>query len=150
MTDSINIKNKKAYFEFEFLEKFTAGIQLTGTEIKSIREGKVNMNDAWCYFQKTELWVKNLNIAAYEKATHYNHEPLRPRKLLLRKKELNKLQQKIKERGLTIIPLRVFISDRGFAKIEIALSKGKKTHDKREVIKERDVRREMEREGKWR
>lgn len=149
MSESINIKNKKAFFEFEFLEKFISGIQLTGTEIKSIREGKVNMNDAWCYFQKNELWVKNLNISAYEKGTHYNHEPLRPRKLLLNKKELNKLQSKIKERGYTIIPFRIFISDRGFAKLEIALAKGKKLHDKRDTIKERDVRREMERDRNW-
>ncbi|MBP9884527.1 MAG: SsrA-binding protein, partial [Chitinophagales bacterium] len=99
MSDAINIKNKKAYFEFEFIDKFIAGIQLTGTEIKSIREGKVNMNDGWCYFQKNELWIKNLNISTYDKGTHYNHEPLRPRKLLLNKKELKKLQDKIKEKG---------------------------------------------------
>lgn len=150
MSESINIKNKKAYFEYEFIEKFIAGIQLTGTEIKSIRQGKINLSDAWCFFIKNELWVKNLNIAAYEKGTHYNHEPLRQRKLLLNKKELNKLQTKIKERGFTIIPLRVFISDRGFAKLEIALGRGKKLHDKRDTIKERDVKRELDREGKWR
>ena len=148
MSENINIKNKKAYFEFEFLDKFIAGILLTGTEIKSIRAGKVNMNDAWCFFQKEELWVKNLNISTYDKGTHYNHEPLRQRKLLLNKKELNKLLGKIKERGLTIIPLRLFISDRGFAKLEIALVKGKKLHDKRENIKERDAKRELDRERK--
>ncbi|MBA2422970.1 MAG: SsrA-binding protein SmpB [Chitinophagales bacterium] len=148
MSENINIKNKKAYFEFEFLDKFIAGILLTGTEIKSIRAGKVNMNDAWCFFQKEELWVKNLNISTYDKGTHYNHEPLRQRKLLLNKKELNKLLGKIKERGLTIIPLRLFISDRGFAKLEIALAKGKKLHDKRENIKERDAKRELDRERK--
>ena len=150
MSDSINIKNKKAYFEFELLDKFIAGIQLTGTEIKSVREGKVNMNDAWCYFQKNELWVRNLNISTYERGTHYNHEPLRPRKLLLNKKELNKLESKLKERGYTIVPLRFFISDRGFAKLEISLAKGKKLHDKRDTIKERDAKREMERERNWR
>lgn len=121
---------------------------LTGTEIKSIREGKVNMNDGWCYFQKNDLWIKNLNISTYDKGTHYNHEPLRPRKLLLNKKELNKLQDKIKEKGLTVIPLRLFINDRGFAKLEIALAKGKKLHDKRDTIKEREAKREMGREGK--
>ncbi|MBA3675711.1 MAG: SsrA-binding protein SmpB [Chitinophagaceae bacterium] len=146
MSETINIKNKKAYFEFEFLDKFIAGILLTGTEIKSIRAGKVNMSDAWCFFQKEELWVKNLNISTYDKGTHYNHEPLRQRKLLLNKKELSKLLGKIKERGLTIIPLRLFISERGFAKLEIALAKGKKLHDKRENIKERDAKREMDRE----
>ncbi|MBK6484005.1 MAG: SsrA-binding protein SmpB [Chitinophagaceae bacterium] len=150
MSDAINIKNKKAYFEFEFIDKFIAGIQLTGTEIKSIREGKVNMNDGWCYFQKNELWIKNLNISTYDKGTHYNHEPLRPRKLLLNKKELKKLQDKIKEKGLTVIPLRLFINDRGFAKLEIALSKGKKIHDKRNTIKEREAKREMGRDGKGR
>lgn len=150
MNDSINIRNKKAYFEFEFIDKFIAGIQLTGTEIKSVREGKVNMNDGWCYFQKNELWIKNLNISTYDKGTHYNHEPLRPRKLLLNKKELKKLQDKIKEKGLTVIPLRLFITDRGFAKLEIALSKGKKIHDKRDTIKEREAKREMGREDKSR
>ena len=150
MSDAINIKNKKAYFEFEFIDKFIAGIQLTGTEIKSIWEGKVNMNDGWCYFQKNELWIKNLNISTYDKGTHYNHEPLRPRKLLLNKKELKKLQDKIKEKGLTVIPLRLFINDRGFAKLEIALSKGKKIHDKRNTIKEREAKHEMGRDGKGR
>ncbi|MEO6166426.1 MAG: SsrA-binding protein SmpB [Chitinophagales bacterium] len=150
MNDSINIRNKKAYFEFEFIDKFIAGIQLTGTEIKSIRQGKVNMNDGWCYFQKNELWIKNLNISTYDRGTHYNHEPLRPRKLLLNKKELKKLQDKIKEKGLTVIPLRLFINDRGFAKLEIALSKGKKIHDKRDTIKEREAKREMGREDKSR
>lgn len=150
MSDTINIKNKKAYFEFEFIDKYVAGIQLTGTEIKSIRESKVNMNDGWCYFQKNELWIKNLNISTYDKGTHYNHEPLRPRKLLLNKKELKKLQDKIKDKGLTVIPLRLFINDRGFAKLEIALAKGKKIHDKRNTIKEREAKREMGRDGKAR
>jgi len=145
----IDIKNKKAFFEFDFTEKFVAGMILTGTEIKSIREGKVAMNDAWCYFAKEEMYVKNLNISLYGKGTHYNHEPLRARKLLLTKRELTKLQSRIKEKGLTIIPIRLFISDRGFAKLEVALAKGKKTHDKRDTIKERDSKREREREGKW-
>ena len=150
MNDSINIKNKKAYFEYEFLDKFIAGIILTGTEIKSIRAGKANLSDAWCFFSKEELWVKNLNISAYERGTHYNHEPLRERKLLLNKKEISKLHGKIKERGFTIIPLRLFISERGFAKLEIALAKGKKVHDKRDTIKDREARREIDRELKYR
>jgi SsrA-binding protein len=150
MNKTIDIRNKKAWFEFEFLEKFTAGLVLMGTEIKSIREGNVSMNDAWCYFSSGDLWVKNLNISIYEKGTHYNHEPLRPRKLLLRKREMEKLQAKIKEKGLTIIPIRLFLSDRGFAKLEIALAKGKKTHDKREVIKERESKRELQRAKKSR
>ncbi len=147
--NKIDIKNKKAFFEFDFLDKYVAGMVLTGTEIKSIREGKVTMNDAWCYFVKGELFVKNLNIAAYDKGTHYNHEPLRPRKLLLTKREKNKLEAKINERGLTIIPFRLFLSDRGFAKLEIALAKGKKSYDKRETIKEREAKREMDRSYKY-
>jgi len=150
MQKEIDIKNKKAFYEFEFLERFSAGMALTGTEIKSIRLGNVNMSDAWCYFSKGDLFVKNLNISAYEKGTHYNHEPLRARKLLLRKRELAKLQAKIKEKGLTVIPTRVFISERGFAKMEIALAKGKKLHDKRQTIKERESKREMQRFGKTR
>ena len=150
MQKLIDIKNKKAFFEFEFIEKFTAGMILTGTEIKSIRLGNVNMNDAWCYFSKGDLFVKNLTIAAYEKGTHYNHEPLRPRKLLLKKRELLKLQTKIKEKGLTIVPTRVFISERGFAKMEVALAKGKKLHDKRQTIKEREAKRDIQLIGKVR
>ncbi|SRR5258706_11517749 len=144
MQKQIDIKNKKAFFEFEFLDKFSAGMMLTGTEIKSVRLGNVNMNDAWCYFSKGDLFVKNLNISAYEKGTHYNHEPLRPRKLLLKKRELEKLQTKIKEKGLTIIPTRVFLSERGLAKMEVALAKGKKLHDKRQSIKERDAKRDLQ------
>jgi SsrA-binding protein len=150
MQKQIDIRNKKAFFEFELLDRFSAGIVLSGTEIKSVRLGNVNMNDAWCYFSKGELFVKNLNISPYEKGTHYNHEPLRPRKLLLRKRELAKLQSKIKEKGLTIVPTRVFLSDRGLAKIEVALAKGKKLHDKRDTIKLREAKRELKRLGKGR
>jgi SsrA-binding protein len=150
MQKEIDIKNKKAFYEFEFLDRFSAGMVLTGTEIKSIRLGNVNLSDAWCYFSKGDLFVKNLNISAYEKGTHYNHEPLRPRKLLLKKRELVKLQTKIKEKGLTIVATRVFITDRGFAKMEVALAKGKKLHDKRQTIKERESKREMQRFGKER
>jgi SsrA-binding protein len=148
MQKQIDIKNKKAFFEFEFLDRYAAGVMLSGTEIKSVRLGNVNMSDAWCYFSKGELFVKNLNISPYEKGTHYNHEPLRPRKLLLRRKELEKLQAKIKEKGLTIVPTRVFLSDRGLAKIEVALAKGKKLHDKRDTIKMREAKRELQRINK--
>lgn len=141
----INIKNKRATFEFEILESFIAGIQLLGTEIKSIREGKVNLGDSFCYFRKEELWVKNLNIGEYSHGSIYNHEPLRHRKLLLNKKEIRKILSKTKEKGFTIIPLRLFMSDRGFAKLEIALARGKKTHDKRDSIKSRESKREIDR-----
>lgn len=141
----LNIVNKKATFEFEILEKYTAGIMLTGTEIKSLREGKANMSDAFCSFISGELYVRNLHISEYAMGTHYNHEPKRSRKLLLQKRELRKLNTKVKEKGLTIIPLKIFMSDTGYAKLEIGLAKGKKIYDKRESIKERDVKRDMER-----
>ena len=145
ISGDINIRNKKASFEFEFLEKFIAGIVLQGTEIKSIRMGKVNFGDAYCSFFKNELYVKEFHISAYEKGTHYNHEPKRERKLLLSKKELRRLISKSEEKGLTIIPIRIFISPRGFAKLEIALARGKKIYDKRESIKKKDMKRDMER-----
>ena len=143
----LNISNKKAYFEFEILEKFTAGVALTGTEIKSIRNGKVNMSDAFCSFLSGELYVRNLHISEYEMGTHYNHAPKRERKLLLKKKELNKLLTKVKEKGLTIMPLKMFLSTTGYCKLEIGLAKGKKIHDKRDSIKEKDLKREMARGG---
>jgi SsrA-binding protein len=150
MTDKIakkvDVTNKKAGFEFFFLEKFSAGMVLTGTEIKSIRLNKFSMVDAYCYFDKNELYVKNLNISKYEQGTHYNHDPLRDRKLLLKKKELKKLINKLTDKGLTIIPTRLFINDGGLAKIDIALAKGKKLYDKRDSIKERDVTRERMRD----
>jgi SsrA-binding protein len=141
----LNISNKKAYFEFEILEKFTAGIVLTGTEIKSIRNGKVNMSDAFCSFITGELFVRNLHISEYEMGTHYNHTPKRERKLLLKKKELRKLLSKVKEKGLTIVPLRMFLGTTGYAKLDIGLAKGKKIHDKRDSIKEKDLKRDMAR-----
>ncbi len=143
---NINIKNKKASFEYQFLETYTAGIMLTGTEIKSIRQGKVNLQDAYCVFIGEQLVVKQMNISTYSEGTHYNHEPLRDRILLLQKRELNKLLDRSQDQGLTIVPTRLFINDRGFAKLEIVLAKGKKLYDKREDIKARDVKREMERE----
>lgn len=145
LSKKISIPNKKAKFEYAFLEEYSAGMVLTGTEIKSIRQGKVNMSDAYCIFNGSELFVKNLNIAKYEMGTHYNHEPLRERKLLLNKRELRKLVNKLTDKGLTIIPTRLFIAESGIAKLEIALAKGKKLFDKRETIKERDVSRDYQR-----
>jgi SsrA-binding protein len=141
----INIKNKKASYEFEFIDKFVAGLVLTGTEIKSIREGKVSLTEAFCYFRRDELYIKQMHIAPYIMAASYNHDAVRERKLLLNRKELNKLQTKYAEKGLSIIPLRIFINDRGLAKVEIALAKGKKIHDKRDSIKEKDVKRDLQR-----
>lgn len=146
----VNIRNKRASFDFHLLERFTAGIQLTGTEIKSVRESKASLSDAYCVFKKGELWVKNMHIAEYSKGTCSNHVPLRERKLLLTKAELNKLDKKVREKGLTIIPLAVFISARGFAKMEIALAKGKKTYDKRQSIMEKDTKRQLARAMKHR
>ncbi len=143
--NKINIKNKKAFFDFEILEKFVAGIQLSGTEIKSLRLGKASMLDSFCYFINSELWIKGFNIAEYFFGTYNNHMPMRERKLLLHKKELQKLERKTKESGLTIVPLQVFITDRGWAKVEIALAQGKKSHDKRETLKLKDAKREMDR-----
>ncbi len=141
----INIKNKKASYEFEFIDKFVAGLVLTGTEIKSIREGKVSLTEAFCYFRRDELYIKQMHIAPYTMAASYNHDAVRERKLLLNKKELNKLQTKFAEKGLSIIPLRIFVNDRGLAKMEIALAKGKKIHDKRDSIKEKDAKRDLQR-----
>lgn len=149
MEKVIEIVNKKAYFEYHVLDTWNAGIMLTGTEIKSVRTGKVNLMDGYCFFQKGELWVKNLHINEYKWGNHYNHEPLRIRKLLLNKRELKKLDSKVKERGFTIIPISMYVTDRGLAKIEIALVKGKKIYDKRNNIKQKDVNRELDRNKKW-
>ncbi|WP_026475206.1 SsrA-binding protein SmpB [Alkaliflexus imshenetskii] len=143
--NKINIKNKRGTFDYELIERFVAGIQLAGTEIKSIRQGRASLVDSYCYFVNNELWVKGINIAEYFYGTFNNHQPTRERKLLLQRKELNKLERKTKESGLTIIPLRLFLNDRGFAKLEIALAKGKKQHDKRETLKAKDASREMDR-----
>jgi SsrA-binding protein len=146
LSKNINIKNKKASFEYQFLDTYTAGIMLTGTEIKSVRQGKVNLQDAYCVFIGEQLVVKQMNISKYSEGTHYNHEPLRDRTLLLQKREMNKLLDRSQDQGLTIVPTRLFINERGFAKLDIALAKGKKLYDKREDIKSKDVKREMERE----
>ncbi len=146
--NTINIKNRKASFEFAFIDNYTAGLQLTGTEIKSIREGKANINDAFCVFTKNELFVRNMHIAHYFNGTYNNVEEKRDRKLLLNKQELNRLQGKLKDQGLTIIPLRLFINEKGYCKLDIALAKGKKLYDKRQDIKKKDNDREMQRKMK--
>ena len=144
----IVIKNKKATFEYEIIESLTAGIQLVGTEIKSIRSGKANLTDSYCQFLNNELWVKNMHISEYELGTCNNHIAKRDRKLLLQRRELQKWQRKIKETGLTIIPLKLFLNEKGLAKLEIALCRGKKIYDKRESIREKDNQREMDRNWK--
>ena len=143
----VRITNKRASFDYEFLEEYDAGIVLVGTEIKSIRAGKASLQDAYCYFSGGELYVRGMNIATYFWASAWSsHEPLRDRKLLLSKRELKHLAQAVKTKGLTIVAVRAYINAGGFAKLHIALAKGKKEFDKRATIKEKDIRREMERE----
>ena len=142
---NIDIKNKKAWHDYEILDKFVAGMQLTGTEIKSIRAGKASLVDSYCYFNQGELFVKGMHIAEYEFGNLFNHFPKRDRKLLLKRRELNKLEKKIKEKGLTIVALKIFIAKSSYAKLEIALARGKKEFDKREDIKKKDTRRELDR-----
>ncbi|MDP3433464.1 MAG: SsrA-binding protein SmpB [Bacteroidota bacterium] len=145
---NISIKNKKAFFDYEIIENFYAGIQLAGTEIKSIRGAKASLVDSYCSFVGTQLYVRNMHISEYELGTCNNHIAKRDRKLLLHKKELAKIQKKAKEGGITIVPLKLFINDRGLAKLEISLAKGKKTFDKRETLKLKDDTREMDRARK--
>jgi len=143
---NINIQNKRARFEYELLDQFNAGIVLTGTEIKSIRNSKATITDSFCEFNdKNELYVINMSIEEYNYGTTYNHKPKQSRKLLLNKKELKKLSKEVKNSGLTIVPLKLFINEKGFAKIRIALAKGKKLYDKRENIKDKDNKRNLER-----
>jgi SsrA-binding protein len=142
---NIVIKNKKASHDYEFIEKFVAGIILSGTEIKSIRLGKATLADSYCFFSNGELFIKGMHIAEYWWGNLNNHDPLRERKLLLTSRELRKIERKIKESGLTIIVIKVFINIRGLAKAEIAISKGKKEYDKRETLKRKDAKREMDR-----
>ncbi len=141
----VDIKNRRASFEYFFLDEYTAGLSLTGTEIKSIRQGKVNFQDAYCLFMDGELYIRSLHISPYTEGTHYNHDPMRDRKLLLTKREMRKLSENLKDQGLTIVPVRLFTSERGFAKLNIALAKGKKLYDKRDSIKEKDLKRETDR-----
>ncbi|MGY3052201.1 SsrA-binding protein [Pedobacter sp. UYEF25] len=145
MKNDINIKNKRAYFDYNLIDKYIAGIALLGTEIKSIREAKANMTDAFCMFIGRDLFVRNLHISEYSHSSFFHHDIKRDRALLLKKKELKKLRVKGEEKGYTIVPLRIFVNERGFAKIEIALAQGKKEFDKRDSMKERDSKREMDR-----
>jgi SsrA-binding protein len=145
---NIEIKNKKASFEYAFLDKYTAGIKLTGTEIKSIRAGKANLVDAYCYFENNELYVRGMHVSEYEWGSYSNHEPKRDRKLLLNRKELNKLYRRSQEKGLSIVAYRIFVNEKGLAKLDIALAKGKKQFDKREDIKKKDTKRELDRKYK--
>lgn len=147
--NKINIKNKKAFFEYEIVETFIAGIQLQGTEIKSIRAGKAGLVDSYCQFFNGELYVKQMHIAEYFFGSINNHEAKRERKLLLNKKELQKLERKTKETGFTIVPLKLFMTDSGLAKLEIALVRGKKTYDKRETLKQKDAKRDIDRAMKF-
>jgi SsrA-binding protein len=141
----ISIRNKRASFEYYLLEEFVAGLQITGTEIKSIREGKANLTDAYCNFKGDELFVINMHVAEYAMGTHYNHEPKRDRKLLLNKRELRKIAAKTTEKGLTMIPMELFVNEKGLAKLKFAIAKGKKLYDKRETLKTKDNKREMDR-----
>ncbi len=146
MQTNINIKNKKARFEYEILDKYTAGIVLSGTEIKSIRYGRASITESFCEFnEKGELFVINMQVDEYSHGSHYNHKPKAARKLLLNKRELKKLDREVKTSGLTIVPLNLFINEKGFAKMNIALAKGKKLYDKRETIKDRDNKRDLAR-----
>jgi len=145
MSNNVNIKNKKANYEYELISKFTSGIQLQGTEIKSIRNNKASISEAYCLFIKNELWIRNMDISEYSHGNINNHEPKRDRKLLLTRQELEKLRKKIGKKGLSIIATRLFISKRGFAKLDIAIGRGKKLHDKRESIKQKDAKKAIDR-----
>ena len=145
LENNINIKNKRASFDYELLETFEAGIVLTGTEIKSIRLGKISLVDTYCIMNRGELWVKNMNISEYFYGTYNNHESRRERKLLLTKKELQKINRLSKDTGFTIVPVKLFINEKGLAKLVVAIAKGKKSYDKRQTLKEKDDKREIDR-----
>lgn len=141
----MEIKNRQAYFDYFIDDKYIAGLVLTGTEVKSLRAGRASFNDSYCLFNKGELWIRSLHIAEYSFGTINNHDPLRERKLLLSKRELKKIETKLKEKGYTLVPLRIFFNEKNLAKMEVGLGKGKKVHDKRETIKQRDTEREIKR-----
>ena len=142
---SQEILNKKASYEYHFIQQFTAGIMLTGTEVKAIREGKATLSDSYCLIQNEEIWVRNMHISEFKQGSYNNHEPKRQRKLLLNKEELRKIQSKLREKGTTIIPIKLFFNERSIAKLEIAVARGKKQFDKREDIKQREAKREIQR-----
>ncbi|MDO4200663.1 MAG: SsrA-binding protein SmpB [Bacteroidales bacterium] len=144
----VNIKNKRASFDYEFIDTFTAGIVLTGTEIKSIRAGKASLVDTYCYINNGEIWVKNMYVALYSEGSYNNHVERRERKLLLNRKEIRNLQEDTKAPGFTIVPVRLFINEKGLAKLDIALARGKKEYDKRQTLKEKEDRREIDRAKK--
>ncbi|MFR9603048.1 MAG: SsrA-binding protein SmpB [Rikenellaceae bacterium] len=141
---NINIRNRRATFDYEIIEEYVAGVVLVGTEIKSIRMGKASLTDSYCYVDNGELWVKGVNIAEYHWGSHNNHTPKRDRKLLLNRKELNKIQRSLQDKGLTMVGLRMFLNDRGLAKVVVGLAKGRKSYDKREYLKANDAKREMD------
>lgn len=145
MAKEVNIRNKRARFEYHLSDVFTAGMQLCGTEIKSIRSSKASILEAFCLFSNGEVWIRNMSITEYENGSFYNHKPKSDRKLLLNRKEINKIERFLKVKGNTLIPLRLFLSEKGWAKIEIACAQGKKLHDKRNDLKEKDDKRDMER-----
>jgi len=145
ISNTVNIENRRAKFDFQFLETYTDGLFIKGTEIKAFREGQAGLADSYCFFQNDELFVRNFHITEYADASFYNHAPLRERKLLLSRQELNKLQKKVKDQGLTVVPIKLFINEKGFAKMNIALARGKKAFDKRDDIKKKDLEREMNR-----
>lgn len=145
LQSKISVKNKKAFFEYEILDKYVCGLVLKGTEIKAMRQNKASIKEAYCYITKSELFVKNMHIGEYTHASHTSHDPLRERKLLLNRSEINKIEKKVKDKGITLIPTHLFINDKGYAKLEIAVGKGKKLYDKRESLKEKDVKRDIDR-----
>jgi SsrA-binding protein len=148
---NVEIKNRKATFEYEFVDTYEAGIILTGTEVKSVKKAQVNLSDAYCQFNSGELWIENLYIKEYDfGGTHFNHVAKKSRKLLLHRKELKKLERGVSEKGFTIVPYRLYVNDRGFIKVEIALARGKKSFDKRNSIREKDISRDMDRLDKFR
>ncbi|MBE0654103.1 MAG: SsrA-binding protein SmpB [Bacteroidales bacterium] len=149
MQNKINIKNKRAYFDYEILEKLSAGMVLTGTEVKSIRNGKVSLGDSYCFIREGEMFIRGMQIAEYKFGTYNNHSPERERKLLLLRKEIKRMDRKTRETGNTIVPLRIYFSNSGYAKIDLALAKGKKQYDKRESIKQKDAKRQMDRLHKY-
>ena len=141
----MELRNRNAYHEYAIEDKYSAGMVLSGTEVKSLREGKVSFNDSYCFLHKGEMWVKSLHIAEYSHGTSSNHDPVQDRKLLLQKRELKKIEGKIKEKGYTVVPLRIYFNEKGIAKMEVGLGKGKRLYDKRDTIRQRDTEREMKR-----